>query len=105
VHAAGIELDDAFLVGKATESHAVVIGIVLGALDHADRRIERVTTGLQEAVGGVEVFESVARGNDDGPRPCGRGAARGLLCLGGRGNCRACKGQRSGHRGRDEVAP
>jgi len=31
VHAAGVELDDAFFIGKAAKAHAVVFGVVFPA--------------------------------------------------------------------------
>ena len=66
VHAAGIEFDDAFFVGQAAKADGIVVGIVLRALHHADRGIERVAAALQERVGFFDIGVTVVRADDDG---------------------------------------
>ncbi len=66
VHAAGIEFDDTFLVGQATEADAGVVGIILGTFDDADGRVERVAAGLEVGEGIVEIVEAVVGGDEDG---------------------------------------
>jgi hypothetical protein len=60
VHAAGIEFDDAFFVGKPAEADAGVIGIVLGSLDQAECGIQRASAAREEVVSVIDVVEAVA---------------------------------------------
>ena len=73
VHAAGIEFDHAFFVGKAAQSDAIVVRIVFRAFYNAQGSVERVAAVFQENEGGVEVIDAIVSANDD--RPLG-GAGR-----------------------------
>jgi hypothetical protein len=66
VHAAGVELDNAFLIGQSAVANACVLRIVLRALHHAQGRIERIPAALEESKGILDIFETVVRGNYDG---------------------------------------
>ena len=48
MHAAGIEFDDALLVGQPAESDTVVVGIVFRPADHRMRAIERIAPLAQD---------------------------------------------------------
>src|SRR5215469_4119978 len=66
MHATGIEFDYALFVGVASETYALVVGIVLGSLDNFERRLERVSAIGEEAIGLVEIVVSVGGADDDG---------------------------------------
>ena len=85
MHAAGVELDDAFLVGQAAEAHAVVVGVVFRAGDDGDGGFQRVGARGEQGVGAVQIGEAVIGADDDGGvkrggrwRLCGERA-----CVGG----------------------
>ena len=65
VHAAGVEFDDAFFVGQASEADAGVVGIVFGTFDYAEGGVEGVASVVEEGVGVVEVVEAVVGGDHD----------------------------------------
>src|SRR5262249_29647891 len=68
VHAAGVQFDNAFLVGKAAEPYAILKGVILGTIHHLDGRIERVAATFQENVRLVEIRKAVLRGDNDWAR-------------------------------------
>ena len=67
VHAAGVEFDYAFFVGKAAESDGVVVRIVFRTFYNADGSVERVAAAFQESEGVVEIIEAVVGADDDRP--------------------------------------
>jgi hypothetical protein len=66
MHATGIEFDYAIFVRMASETYALVVGIVLWSLDDCERRIERISAIGERSVGLVEVVVSVGSADDDG---------------------------------------
>ncbi len=66
MHTAGIEFDDAFLVGQATEPDAGVVGIIFRPFHHAESRVQRVAAAGQEGVSVIEIVVAVVRANHDG---------------------------------------
>src|SRR4029077_20101767 len=67
VHAAGVEFDHAFFIGKAAESDGIVVRVIFRALYNAQGRVERVTAAFQESEGVVEVIDAVVGADDDRP--------------------------------------
>src|ERR1700681_1544432 len=67
MHAAGVEFNDAFFVGKAAQSDGIVIRVIFRALDYAEGSVERVATVFQESEGVVEVIDAVVGADDDRP--------------------------------------
>src|SRR5271154_7154552 len=65
MHAASVEFDHSFFVGNAAESDGIVIRIIFGSFDNAERCVERVTAVVQEQEGIVEVFGTVVGADDD----------------------------------------
>ena len=61
VHAAGIELHNAFFIGQPTQSDAVFVGIVFRSLYNLQSGIERVAAIFQEGEGVVEIVEIRSR--------------------------------------------
>jgi hypothetical protein len=68
VHAAGIELYDAFFVRQATEPDGHVLGIELGDVHAGHDRIDRVGAGDDHVIGFLDAANAVVRRDDDGPR-------------------------------------
>jgi hypothetical protein len=79
VHAAGIELNYAFLIGQSAQAHAVIVGIVFRTLYDAKRSVEGIAAAMKEVVGIVQVVVSIRGGHDDWP------LARQCSCLGSLG--------------------
>src|SRR5258708_37682792 len=67
MHAAGIELDDAFFIRQSTQPNTVFEGIVLRAFDHAQSRVERVAAGSQKLECVVEIGKPNVRADDNRP--------------------------------------
>jgi hypothetical protein len=101
MHAAGIQFDYTFFVGQAAKTHRVVVGIVLGSLDHLDGGIERVASALQKSECGFQVGEAVVGAHDDGALVRTR-LGRGLTSAvgSGRGGGRAYSGGNGSEHGR-----
>src|SRR5947207_13881968 len=85
VHAAGIKFNHTFLVGKAAQAHAVIIGIIFGAGDDCDSGIESVSALDQLFVTGVNVAKAVSSADDD--VLAASGCRGGWLALSGRVIC------------------
>jgi hypothetical protein len=66
VHARGVEFDDAFFVGQASEADGVVVGIVFGAADDAQGGVESVGSGAQHGVAFIEIIVAIVGRDDDG---------------------------------------
>ncbi len=67
MHAAGIEFDHALFVGKAAQSDAIVVRIVLRSLDHAESGVQRVAAVFQESERVVEIFHAIVSTDNDRP--------------------------------------
>src|SRR5437660_8698121 len=65
MHAAGVEFDHAFFIGKAAEADRIVIRIVFRTLYNAQGGVERVATVFQENKGVVEVIDAVVGADND----------------------------------------
>src|SRR5258706_2666379 len=84
VHATGIQFDDAFFVGQAAETDAVVVGIVFWPADYEHGGIESVAPLAEDFEALVDVVETIAGGDDDWARNtlrCARGRCILLLLL------------------------
>ncbi len=68
MHAAGVEFDDAFLVGQAAEADAVVFGIVLAAEADEVRGFERVGAVGEHLPGFLHGVVAGDTGDNDGLR-------------------------------------
>jgi hypothetical protein len=68
VHAARIELDDAFLVRQAAEPDGHVLGIELLDVHAGDNGVERVGAGDNHVVRLPDVADAVVGRDDDWPR-------------------------------------
>ena len=99
VHAAGVEFDHPFFVGKAAESDRVVVRIILRSLYHAESCIQSVAAAFQESEGVVEIIDAIVRADDD------RALVRAGLLDGRRGRLVLCVGvlriETGGQRGSD----
>ncbi len=71
VHAAGVEFDDAFFVGQASEADAVVFGVVLAAEADVVRGFKRVTAAVEQHLVGL-LHGVIAGGAGDDDRFRGR---------------------------------
>jgi hypothetical protein len=65
VHAAGIEFDHSFFVGKAAEADAIVIRIVFGAFDYAEGSVQRVASTFQENERVVQIVATIISANNN----------------------------------------
>ena len=66
VHAAGIELDNAFFVGETTEANTIVLRIIFRALDDFEGGIKRIAAAFQEDERVLEIRVSIVGTDDDG---------------------------------------
>ena len=102
VHAAGVELDDAFFIGKAAEADAVVFGIVFAAEADVVDGVESVLAIEEHLVGLLDGVVAGDAGDDDGIRG-------GLELFDGIGGLREGVGEgeaRGGERAeREKIAP
>ena len=57
VHAAGIEFDHSFFVGKAAEADAIIIRIVFGAFNYAEGSVQRIASTFQEDERVVQIVD------------------------------------------------
>src|SRR6185369_15902308 len=69
MHAASIEFDHAFLVGKAAKADTIVFGIVFGATHYTQGRIERVGAALEHGERFIKVVVAVSCAKDDRALP------------------------------------
>ncbi len=66
MHAAGIEFNHAVFIRMTAQPDALVIGVILRALNHFEHGIKCVCAARQQPVGLVEVVVAVGRTDDDG---------------------------------------
>ncbi len=102
MHAAGVELDDAFFVGKAAEAYRVVLWIVFAAEADVVDGVEGVLAIKEHLVGLLDGVVAGNAGDDDG-------FSRRLEGFDGVGGLREGVGDGEGGGGdgseREEIAP